>query len=143
MLLIACSSNAVKGACSDDFSGKFLVRDWSGELPKTGFLERYKKGSGFRAAEDRLDEGLITEKVVSESGKPYLRVYFQTREILTTKADYRLVLDNRLEFRISEIVATGSGAWGCPLESARVNECQANANAVISFDRKCGSPVQK
>ncbi|WP_374513351.1 hypothetical protein [Niveibacterium sp.] len=131
------------GGCPETFSGEFLVANWREDLPRSGKLERYKKGSDFRMLEDRQEEGLVTERVVSESGKGFLRVYFKTRQLLPLKADYKLVLDGQLEFRISEIVATNEGAWGCPLESARVNSCKADANVVISFDRQCGVPVRK
>ncbi len=125
------------------FSGEFLVANWLEASPGSGRLERYKKGSDFRMLEDRHEEGLVTERVAGESGKSFLRVYFKTRQLLPLKADYKLVLDGQLEFRISEIVATNEGAWGCPLESARVNSCKADANVVISFDRQCGVPVRK
>lgn len=143
LLLFSAIHGFVLGACPDMFSGEFLVADWPEASPGSGRLERYKKGSDFRMLEDRQEEGLVMERVVSESGKGFLRVYFKTRQLLPLKADYKLVLDGQLEFRTSEIVATNEGAWGCPLESARVNSCKADANVVISFDRQCGVPARK
>lgn len=142
ILLTALSSSCGAGECSRDFDGELLVSDWSGDPPKSALLEQYRAKSNFENPENIYSEEFFVSIDVNECGRRYLRVRFVGHERLPIDRDYRLVLDRKIEFRITDIVPTNKRAWGCPLDSAKVNGREVVIGHVVSFSRESGVSVQ-
>ena len=142
VLLTALCSSCGAGGCPGDFDGELLVSDWSGDPPKSALLEQYRAKSNFEKPENTFSEGFFGSIDVNESGRRYLRVRFVGHERFPVDRDYRLVLDRKIEFRITDIVPTNKRAWGCPLETAKVNGREVMIGHAVSFSREYGVPVQ-
>ncbi len=56
--------------------------------------------------------------------------------------DYRIVIDERLEYLLHDIVMTDHAAVGCPTQSAMVNECKLEGSKFISAEASCGRSLQ-
>jgi hypothetical protein len=62
---------------------------------------------------------------------------------LPAESDYKLVLDNKIEYRIHGLVTTYEGEdHPCMLLEGKANQCDLSGEEVFSFSSKCGKPVK-
>lgn len=130
-------SPPIWAGCSDKFSGALSILDWKDDVPTFATLSKYEKGSNFEKKYESDSSEFIAKKLLTPSGRPYLQLKFNKYRSLSHRYDYKLTLDNKIEFNIYKIESANQGTWGCPMESAKVNNCEANAGHAISFEKKC------
>lgn len=143
LILAALCSPSTWAGCPDEFSGTLSILDWMDDIPKSATLSRYEKGSDFKNKLESDSIEFIGEKLTTPSGLNYLQLNFKGYRSLSHKYDYRLVVNRMIEYRIYEITPSKRRVSSCPLESAKVNNCEADAYFGISFEKKCGKPLEK
>ena len=120
-----------------DFDGAFVIEGWDSQLPSSVKVYSYEAGSGFSKA---TGEPIAYESHAGKNpkGRPFLRVNAKdpAHASLPVNADYKLVIDDVLEYRITKLVP-GPGNRGCPLESGMVNGCSIEADRLVEFDKSC------
>ena len=115
---------------NEQCSSKKLVK--VAPLPRKIVLYRYKKGSNFSILERIYDSGFKAEMWQRE---PNLLLTLQG-EKFPINADYKLVLDDKIEYRISELIP-GIEAQGCGLYS-KINQCSNIYSSYnMMFDSNC------
>lgn len=129
-------------ACSDKFTRSLMVLDWEDEVPNSAILSTYKKGSNFEDPAESSSSDYFGEKLKTSSGRSYLRVVFKDQSVLSHKYDYRLIIDNKIDFKIYEITPSARRVSSCSLKSAKVNDCEADAYHWITFEKKCGKLLE-
>ncbi|WP_374537459.1 hypothetical protein [Chitinimonas taiwanensis] len=137
LALIALYSTPCWAGCSDKFSGALSILDWKDDVPTFATLSKYEKGSNFERKYGSDSSEFIAKKLLTPSGRPYLQLKFNEYRSISHRFDYKLTLDNKIEFNIYKIEPTNQGTWGCSMDSAKVNNCEANAGHAISFEKKC------
>lgn len=137
-------ANACWAANCPEFPAVLVIENWSSSQPARVELFQYKKNSDFRRQDDAMldwnvrlqrDEKTGSSRVLitpSDDKGPWLPV----------EADYRLVVDGAIEYKITKIVSSNKSYAGCPLESAVVNTCQASAFRAIVFPQSCGNKLE-
>ncbi|WP_139256138.1 hypothetical protein [Chitinimonas taiwanensis] len=140
-LLFFYSSHSY-AACPKKFSGELLIAGWDEEEPKEITLERHKENSDLKKPEEVLSSNFQAKKSTNEAGRSFLNISFKDHIFLPLGFDYRLRLNNKVEFLITEITPTGVGAWGCPLESFKVNNCPTTFDRAITLDSACGKKIE-
>lgn len=141
LILLFIDSSYSHAACSKKFSGEILIVGWKEEEPKEITLERHKENSGLKKPEEVLSSNFQAKKLTNEAGRSFLNISFKDHIFLPLGFDYRLRLNNKVEFLITEITPTGVGAWGCPLKSFKVNNCPTTYDRAINLDSSCGKQI--
>jgi hypothetical protein len=123
--------------------GVFNVDNWNEKIPKKGVLYRYKSGSNFAILEKKNESGFTAWliKQPNPGAKPTLAVQFIGDEVFSTESDYKLVLDNKIEYRIYDL-KSGYGEQGCPLLGGKVNKCDLLGGSGFNVPGSCGEPVK-
>ncbi len=124
-----------------NFGADMLINHWDTPLPRHAQLFQYKKNSNFTVLEKKFGPSDMSGPRVDTKGMRYIQVSPPSGSITPVNADYKLIIDGKLEFKITDIVSTGRAPLGCPLKSARVNACEADAFRSINFDKSCGVPA--
>ncbi|STQ89900.1 hypothetical protein [Iodobacter fluviatilis] len=122
-----------------------LIHDWVGELPKQAELQIYKGDSKFI---DKKKSVIERKNIEFYQPKPE---YLPTLEIdfselestrLPINADFILVIDNKIEYRFSEIEPPIK-RFGCPVRG-KVNGCEFGGNIpTMSTNLKCGKRISQ
>ncbi|WP_374537460.1 hypothetical protein [Chitinimonas taiwanensis] len=142
LILLFFDSSYSYAACPKKFSGEILIVGWKEEEPKEITLERHKENSNFKKPEEVLSSNFQTKKSTNATGRSFLNISFKNHMFLPLGFDYRLKLNNKMEFLITEITPTGVGAWGCPLKSFKVNNCPTTFDRAITLDSACGKKIE-
>ena len=120
---------------------EFTIDNWNGSAPKHGVLYRYKKGSNFSVLEQKNEDDFYAEISSPDLGyPPYLIVRFTGYKKLPTNADYKLVLDNKIQYRFYGL-KPGYVEQACLFSGGKVNQCDIN-NGMLSATSSCGEPVK-
>jgi hypothetical protein len=143
-ILTGSIMNYCFGQCSS-VSGEFNIDGWRGKMPKHGVLYRYKKGSNFTVIEKKYETGFIAELVPQPNPKikPPLDIRFTGYNEFSTDSDYKLVLDNKIEYRIYDLnIFPDENTAACGyLRSGKVNQCNLRGFGFV-FQSSCGEPVK-
>ncbi|WP_374537452.1 hypothetical protein [Chitinimonas taiwanensis] len=142
LTVTALYSPPTLASCLDIFSGAFIVFDWDDEVPKSALLSKYEKNSKFTSPRETYSSDYMGEKLKTPSGRTYLRVLFKDHEVLSYKYDYKLVINNKIEFNVYEIKPEKKQTLRCQLESAMVNNCAIDASSGIQVEKKCGKSLE-
>lgn len=135
--LVGCSS------CPSNVSNTIDISGWKISPPKNIVLEAYKKDSNFKIP---IKNGAIR---LNETDFPDMAKYLDIQVLflkfdkfkhLPVDQDYRLVLDDKYEYKISKLVPARGGGL-CPLGGALINECslENSGSASISFNASCAN----
>jgi len=127
---------------STDIRGLFTFDGWDRKVPKHGVLYQYKKGSDFTILEQKYESGFKPDMMFSDNpkNKPNLEVRFAGSNDFSTESDYKLVLDNDIEYRIYDLESV-YGKEGCSLSTGKVNKCEFERSCGIDVHSSCGEPV--
>lgn len=136
-VLTAASPCFARDACTE-FNSDFMITGWTDTAPKSIFLYKYEVGGQFpiptqespleykSTLSQRADGSSIL--VASPASKSTYGLYIH--------ANYKLVIDSRSEYFISEIKSSNLPRAGCPIDSAKVNQCVTGAGKFIAFSRE-------
>jgi len=142
LLQITCFSGCAATIECSTLSNRISIYDWSAPLPQHGVLYRYKKGSNFSVLEQMNESDFVVDKIwQKENTLPNLEIKFVKNDTYPVDADYKLILDKNIEYRISNIVH-GKVNHGCQLPSGNVNQCKLFMSSHFAFDMNCGVPVK-
>jgi hypothetical protein len=120
------------------FENAFIIQNW--ELPKPSKIEvqAFEKGSSFsKPIGEAINFNFDLAPKPLTPPSLVLKPFWQENLEAEVARDYTITIDGIVKYRISEIVSSERGDLGCPLRSARINQCQASAGSVIWFDMKC------
>ncbi|AZN35340.1 hypothetical protein [Iodobacter ciconiae] len=141
-MLMTFSANASE---CESIPTLILIHEWIGELPKQAELKIYKGDSKFF---DKTKSTIEKNNIRFYQPKPE---YLPTLEIdfselkstrLPINSDFILVIDNKDEYRFSEIEPPIK-RLGCPI-SGKVNDCSFQRNSpVMAAKFKCGKQIMK
>jgi len=144
VLLIILLTGVMAGCYPERCSfvkSEFMIENWKGSVPKHGILYRYKKGSNFSVLEQRSEDDFNAKISTPDLGyPPYLIVHFTGYEKFPTNADYKLVLDNKVEYRAHDL-KPGYAKYGCRFYEGKINNCDITGG-MLSVPESCGKPVK-
>jgi hypothetical protein len=147
LLLMMLTNAAVSCAprwCIDNIHDSFDIESWGWKVPKHGTLYRYKKGSNFSILEQKNELDFKAEMIPQDPGvKPLLNIRFTGYDDagFSTKSDYKLILDDKIEYRIYDL-GPGDGHHACFLTSGKVNQCDLEYTQGFGIPSGCGEPVK-
>jgi len=120
---------------------QFEIRNWNGAVPTHGILYRYRKWSNFSILEQKSEADFKAKIFRPDPRHPAdLIVNFTGYQHLSTESDYKLVLDNKIEYRIHDL-KSGDFVHGCNLDSGKVNRCDLPFASGFLIPNGCGEPV--
>lgn len=139
VFLTGCSEASTCSSINDSFS----IYHWQGGPPKSVLVHVMKRGAGqeiraplvYRSTLSRSDAGRVGNILTLEPEPP-------ARPDLSASDDYRIVIDNRLEYHVHDIEMTDRANLGCPIRSAMVNECRLGQSGYLDFESDCSRTVQ-
>jgi len=131
-----------------------VIKNWHGPLPKIADLRRYEKGTGFNVVEEVISHQYL---FVSSSIYPQQTTQEDPSTIYVTVAkaspvvgrvpnlislpinsDYKLILDNKVEYPVTNIESSNRGNLGCPIKSLMINNHKHDG---LHFNQDIGEPV--
>jgi hypothetical protein len=134
--------SAGKSSACAFFEAGFVVTNWASSVPSQIVVYQYKKGSGFSLLEKSFSDWSVIGGFSDRAGSRYISISPIVEKMewtLPVDADYLMVVDNKIEFRFSNIVSAGRIAGRCPLKSAAINSCEIKSSRLV-FDMGCGAP---
>ena len=60
---------------------------------------------------------------------------------LQASNDYRIVIDEKIEFLVQNIVMTDRANLGCPIASVTINSCKRSPGKFMNMESSCGRPL--
>ncbi|MBP4051129.1 hypothetical protein J9978_16745 [Chromobacterium violaceum] len=142
---ILISHCAVAAEC-DSLVNKFSIQHWKGGVPKSAVLYRYQSNEKFvnpvQVSRNAYQADIWWPK---ENKTPTLIVKFSDYgvEDLPVDADYKLILGDVYQFRISKLEKTRV-SLGCQLGGGRVNSCKTVFGGEgITFNRECAEIIKE
>ncbi|WP_158300937.1 hypothetical protein [Chromobacterium sp. ATCC 53434] len=139
------SHHAVAAEC-ESLVNKFSIQHWKGDVPKSAVLYRYQSDGKFinpvQVSKNTYQADIWWPK---ENKTPTLIVEFSDYgvEDLPVDADYKLILGNMYQFKISKLEKTRV-SLGCQLGGGRVNSCKTVFGGEgITFGRECAEIIKE
>jgi hypothetical protein len=120
---------------------RVVILDWDDNIPKSAILYRYRKDSNFKDLQQvSVNNFQATIDSSKKNKTPTLLLKFLDYSGFALDSDYKLIVDNKIEYKISDI-EPGDLAKGCGIPAGKVNQCKINYNNSFSFQKKCSVDV--
>lgn len=140
--LSACASE-----CPERIQGTITISNWQFDSPKEVSMIQYKKNSNFKNVEYNYPQNNIYFKGPTIwEGKSYLVINIgePVGIWLSTNSDYKLIVDNKVQYRLTDFVSSNRKPLGCPLKSFKVNNKILSGGKVgLDFEQNEGEPVKQ
>jgi hypothetical protein len=125
-----------------NIGGSFVIYHWQGGLPRSVVVHVLAAASGTNTetgASPIKYQGFLSSGENSSMGKVLsLRPESPIEPPLLAANDYKIVIDEKLEYWVHEIKMIDRANLGCPIESAMVNSCKVDSGKFIDIDGTCG-----
>lgn len=133
------SSPCFAGDACRTFNSNFVIMGWTESTPKVILLYRYEDGgqSSTPAPSAPLEYKITTFQNANGSIDLVISPAIKSIYALDTHSNYKLVIDSRIEYFISEIKSSNLPRVGCPIDSAKVNQCVTRAGKFVVFPSNC------
>ena len=142
----ATSTLAAVAGCSsastcNRINSTFIIDNWRGGLPQTVVVQVMKEAaSGNKTIAATIDyKPAISPH--AEGPSLILAPDLAKHPFLLATDDYRIVVDERLEYLVHGIAMTDRGNLDCPMKAAEVNACKLGRSNFLEFDATCGRPL--
>lgn len=139
LVLGAATAAAAANDCNE-ISSTFFVSHWQGPLPSSVTVQVLKPSS----PKDSVSIPYQSRLWNSAAGDGDVILILKPQQPVVPRFlvsdDYRILVDEKIEYRIHDIVVPDRLPLGCPVASAAVNDCKAKPGKAIGFDSECGRP---
>lgn len=138
ILLLASPLSFAGDACTE-FNSDFMITGWTDAAPKSIFLYKYDAGDQFSTSTPKstLEYKSTLSQKADGSSILVASPVDKTTYGLDVHANYKLVIDSRIEYFISGIKSSNLPQVGCPIDSAKVNQCVTRAGKFVVFPSNC------
>ena len=136
--LLTASSPFFAGDACTEFNSDFMITGWTDAAPKSIFLYKYEVGEQFSTSTPNspLEYKSTLSQRADGSSILVASPTSKSKYGLDIHANYRLVIDSRSDYFISEIKSSNLPRAGCPIDSAKVNQYVTRAGKFIVFPSK-------
>jgi len=137
LLITATSICHAEDACTT-FNSSFIITEWTSPTPTSVLVYRYHKGD----LDPTKNSSAVTYKATvrqGKDGKNYLVI--SPAAPLAHKPDihenYLIEIDSNTRYIISDIKSSNLPHAGCPIDSAKINQCTAPPGDFVTFSSAC------
>lgn len=137
LLAIAASICHAEDACAA-FNSTYIITEWNNPPPASVLVYQYHK----REPSPIKNSSALTYKATvsqGKDGKNYLVI--SPAAILPRKPDihknYLIEIDSNTHYIVSDIKSSNLPHAGCPIDSAKINQCTAPPGDFVTFSSTC------
>ncbi len=139
-LILAAATGAAAANDCTEISSTFFVSHWRGAAPSLVAVQVLRHTS----LHDPVSVPYHTRLWNSAAGDGDVILILTPDKPVEPRFlaadEYRILVDDKIEYRVHDIVMSDRLSLGCPIASAIVNDCKAKPGKAVSFDSECGKP---